>query len=752
MQDAQPSRSLVVIEWSNHAIAMASRSAVQQIRARNPVSMNSEQDCRTRSRRRKPLHPLNSMQGLSDSEHEASSGVEGRAAKRARREHDSSSSGRDDLLLAPLPPPQTSEEAAAASREQAEEAAEYLNFLSSLPHISKVARRSRRPLLPPQRPGPDGRARKTLVLDLDHTLIRSTLFNPAKPAKGSREVFVTGDGARTSFERRPHLAHFLATVSALFEVAVFTAGSQSYAGPLLDILDPDHTTFEHRLFRDSCLRVPSHSQPGLAFLMKDMSTLGRDLSSTIIVDNTPTVFGYQLNNGIPIASWYEDSSDCELLHLLPFLAELAVAEDVRPLVAHRFPLHRMVHSAMSKFPAAFPCAQPTPGPERRRPPLPPAAPADTNLGLLADACLGLACDEDLGNSPFVAIDELPEPDVAVCASAVACLPEPDQDLAPVERMAAEANAALSRMSAAAGARGEPPLGPAGCDAAHLEPDSPATARPAAAASEAADVESMWASEAIAEADMLSHLEEAGSPVEAVAQLSLPMFPEAATPPETPTSDRLQPPGAFTAPHACVQSASAQPLDRRLAEAFEAAMQSSRLIEPLQGMVARSDVSEAAPSACHLKSGFEATLASAAPQQRPCTLLERAAASSAADSGCAAKSVLRETASAPPALDLTGFLLDKDACHRSDGSSQSAGMLTGQQGGPGRAAAVGRGILPQMGRASSAGPSLDFDALEELFAPSSLIGSILSASSADSTEGGGSMCSAKEVQSPQIACA
>ncbi len=80
------------------------------------------------------------------------------------------------------------------------------------------------------------------------------------------------------------------------------------------------------------------------------------------------------------------------------------------------------------------------------------------------------------------------------------------------------------------------------------------------------------------------------------------------------------------------------------------------------------------------------------------------------------------------------------------------MLTGQRGGPGRAAAVGRGILPQMGRASSAGPSLDFDALEELFAPSSLIGSILSASSTDSAEGGGSMCSAKEVQSPQIACA
>lgn len=64
---------------------------------------------------------------------------------------------------------------------------------------------------------------------------------------------------------------------------------QSYAGPLLDILDPHRTVFEHRLFRDSCLRVPSHSQPGLAFLMKDMSALGRDLAHTVIVDNTPTV-------------------------------------------------------------------------------------------------------------------------------------------------------------------------------------------------------------------------------------------------------------------------------------------------------------------------------------------------------------------------------------------------------------------------------------------------------------------------------
>ncbi len=52
-------------------------------------------------------------------QNEATSGVEGRGAKRARTEQDSSSiSGRDGILPAPLLPPPTPEEAAAASREQ----------------------------------------------------------------------------------------------------------------------------------------------------------------------------------------------------------------------------------------------------------------------------------------------------------------------------------------------------------------------------------------------------------------------------------------------------------------------------------------------------------------------------------------------------------------------------------------------------------------------------------------------------------
>lgn len=209
-----------------------------------------------------------------------------------------------------------------------------LLFIKRLPPLERCVPARREFLLPPRT---RRSKQKTLVLDLDETLVHSTLDGYCRP-DFTFPVEVGNMRHMVSVRQRPHLHTFLERMAQLYEVVVFTASQRVYAEQLLNIVDPQRRLVRHRVYRESCVFWEGN-------YLKDLTVLGRDLAHTIIVDNSPQAFGFQIDNGIPIESWYDDDADDELLKLQPFLEQMAHAQDVRPHIQKRFRLRRLVEAA-----------------------------------------------------------------------------------------------------------------------------------------------------------------------------------------------------------------------------------------------------------------------------------------------------------------------------------------------------------------------------------------------------------------------
>ncbi|KAK6917241.1 FCP1 homology domain [Dillenia turbinata] len=198
-------------------------------------------------------------------------------------------------------------------------------FIKNLPDLSDAAPSSWPSVLPKET-----RKRKhiTLVLDLDETLVHSTLEH-CDDADFTFPVFFNMKEHTVYVKQRPYLQTFLERVALMFEVVIFTASQSIYAEQLLNILDPDGMIISRRAYRESCIFSDGS-------YTKDLTVLGVDLAKVAIIDNSPQVFRLQVNNGIPIKSWFDDPSDSALLSLLPFLETLIDADDVRPIIAKKF--------------------------------------------------------------------------------------------------------------------------------------------------------------------------------------------------------------------------------------------------------------------------------------------------------------------------------------------------------------------------------------------------------------------------------
>lgn len=154
----------------------------------------------------------------------------------------------------------------------------------------------------PSRALPPSQEQKTLVLDLDETLIHS-LAKGGRMSSGhmvevklNAPVTVSTNQANQPAQvigpqhpilyyvhKRPHCDEFLKKVCKWYKLVIFTASVQEYADPVIDWLELERKYFVGRYYRQHCtFRNGAY--------IKDLSSIEPDLSKVMILDNSPVSY------------------------------------------------------------------------------------------------------------------------------------------------------------------------------------------------------------------------------------------------------------------------------------------------------------------------------------------------------------------------------------------------------------------------------------------------------------------------------
>ncbi|KAI9007996.1 NLI interacting factor-like phosphatase-domain-containing protein [Gaertneriomyces semiglobifer] len=196
--------------------------------------------------------------------------------------------------------------------------------------------------------------KKTLVLDLDETLIHST-------ARGTRghdfavEVQIGWRSCLYYVYKRPYCDEFLRVVSQWYTLIIFTASMSEYADPVIDFLDPTRKLIHSRYFRETCRLKYGVYIKDLTVICDEENNREKQkaikskhhihgvsntsdgseltLGEVALVDNSPISYAENRDNGIPIESWISDPKDEALLDLLPMLDALRFVDDVRHVLS-----------------------------------------------------------------------------------------------------------------------------------------------------------------------------------------------------------------------------------------------------------------------------------------------------------------------------------------------------------------------------------------------------------------------------------
>lgn len=231
-------------------------------------------------------------------------------------------------------------------------------------------------------PPPPTSGIKTLVLDLDETLIHSSQFPPHPSVKyfmiKDDSIQINDENLNSPAEQdsetqafpplyiymRPGLEDFINFAKENFEVFVYTYAERDYAEPILDYIFPELDE-NHRLYRDSCIKATkssvsayyssaskahkkadslsgekkykvSKSKIKSKGIIKDLVMLDRSISDIIFVDdNDYQAIRVNNNNTIVIPTWKGMPNDTALTSWLkPILNNCMSSNDVRDVISN----------------------------------------------------------------------------------------------------------------------------------------------------------------------------------------------------------------------------------------------------------------------------------------------------------------------------------------------------------------------------------------------------------------------------------
>jgi CTD small phosphatase-like protein 2 len=102
-------------------------------------------------------------------------------------------------------------------------------------------------------------------------------------------------------------------------------------------LDPNKKYISGMMTRSNCMETKN------GFFIKDLRLIqNKELKDMLFIDNLVHSFGFQIENGVPILEWFDDSNDCELKELMDYLIEATNYDDLREYNVKKLKLDELI--------------------------------------------------------------------------------------------------------------------------------------------------------------------------------------------------------------------------------------------------------------------------------------------------------------------------------------------------------------------------------------------------------------------------